>query len=74
MNINTYKKRKRTKLVCLKCGSTFDDDYKKKHELTQHGGEKVKVKHFGAPENPFVAASKKKCITEINIPQIAQVK
>lgn len=27
--MNTNKKRKRTKLVCLKCGSTFDDDYKK---------------------------------------------
>lgn len=59
MNINTNKKGKRTKLVCLKCDSTFDNDYKKKHELTQHGGEKVKVKHFGALGNPFVAASKK---------------
>lgn len=62
MNMNTNKKRKRTKLVCLKCGSTFDDDYKKKHELTQHGGEKVRVKHLGAPDNPFIlASSKKKC-------------
>jgi len=60
--MNTNKKRKRTKLVCLKCGSTFDDDYKKKHELTQHGGEKVRVKHLGAPDNPFIlASSKKKC-------------
>lgn len=62
MSMNINKKRKRTKLVCLKCGSTFDDDYKKKHELTQHGGEKVRVKHLGAPDNPFIlASSKKKC-------------
>lgn len=62
--MNSNKKRKRTKLECLKCGSTFDDDYKKKHEMSQHGGEKVKVKHLGAPDNPFVSASamsKTKC-------------
>jgi len=43
--MNTNKKRKRTKLVCLKCGSAFDDDYKKKHEVViwlNMAGEKLK--------------------------------
>lgn len=29
MNINTNKKRKRTKLVCPKYGSTFHNNYKR---------------------------------------------
>lgn len=55
--MNTSKKRKRTKLECLTCGSTFDDDYRRKHELNVHGGNRINVKHFGAPDNPFIAAS-----------------
>lgn len=55
--MNTSKKRKRTKLECLTCGSTFDDDYRRKHEVNVHDGNRIKVKHFGAPDNPFVVAS-----------------
>nr|XP_047135849.1 uncharacterized protein LOC124813169 [Hydra vulgaris] len=51
------KKRKRTKVECLTCGSVFDDDYKTRHEIKEHAGKKVLVKHFGAPENPFTAAA-----------------
>jgi len=29
----------------------------RKHEIRQHAGKKVLTKHFGAPENPFAAAS-----------------
>lgn len=36
--------------------------------MTQHGGEKVKVKHLGAPDNPFVlASSKKKCTQDLTL-------
>jgi len=51
------RKRKRTKVQCLTCGCVFDDDYKKRHEIKEHAGKKVSVKHFGAPENPFTAAA-----------------
>ncbi|XP_025202912.1 uncharacterized protein LOC112599999 [Melanaphis sacchari] len=47
------KKRKRIKLECLICGSVFDDDYRSKHENNIHGGKRVRVKHGGAPNNPF---------------------
>jgi hypothetical protein len=50
------RKRKRIKLECLSCGSTFDDDYRQKHEKQVHNGAKVKVKHHGAADNPFVYA------------------
>jgi len=38
-------KKKEIKLVCLKCGSAFGDDYKKKHEVViwlNMAGEKLK--------------------------------
>jgi len=57
MNTSNSKKRKRTKLECLTCGSTFDDDYRRKHELNVRGGNRINVKHFGAPDNPFITAS-----------------
>lgn len=66
--MKTNKKRKRTKLECLTCGITFDDDYRRKHEINVHGDNRINVKHFGAPENPFVVASalcKKKMCTAI---------
>lgn len=53
------RKRNRVKIECLECGSTFDKDYRGKHERTQHGGEKVRIKHVGAPKNPFEAAIKR---------------
>lgn len=49
-------KRKRIKLECLSCGSTFDDDYRRKHEKQVHNGAKIKVKYHGAANNPFVYA------------------
>jgi hypothetical protein len=51
------KKMKRTKLECLICGSTFDNDYKRKHGINIHGGNRINVKYFGAPDNPFVVVS-----------------
>lgn len=59
-------KRKRIKLECRRCGSQFDDGYKARHKKTLHGGKKVKVKHVGAPLNPF-EASKRKAIVSISI-------
>jgi hypothetical protein len=53
-------KRKRQKLQCLKCGSFFDDDYKRRHEIAVHEGKTISVKTVGAPSNPFEAARGKK--------------
>lgn len=52
-------KRKRIKLECVDCGSVFNNDYKLQHERQVHHGKKIKVKHFGAPSNPFEAAKRK---------------
>lgn len=54
----SLKKIKRIKLECLICGSVFDDDYRSKHENKIHGGKRVRVKHVGAPNNPFDLARK----------------
>lgn len=56
-------KRKRIKLECEECGSQFDDDYKSRHEKSIHGGKKVKVKHVGAPLNPFEASKRKATVS-----------
>jgi hypothetical protein len=48
-------KRKRIKLQCEECNSTFDDDYRTKHELKYHSGRRTRVKTVGAPINPFFA-------------------
>jgi len=40
----------------LKCGKTFDNDYKQKHEKNIHNVKKVGTKHFSAPKNPFEAS------------------
>lgn len=64
MNCTNTKKRKRTKLECLACGSIFEDNYRKKHKTKQHEGKRVLVKHVGAPENPFIAAARLKQVTE----------
>lgn len=53
-------KRKRIKLECLDCGGIFNNDYKLKHQRDVHEGKKIRVQHFGAPINPFVAAKTKK--------------
>jgi len=58
------KKRKRTKLECLACGSIFDDDDRKKHETKQHRAKRVLVKHVGVSENPFIAAARLKQVKE----------
>ena len=59
----TENKRKRIKLECLNCGSIFNNDYRAKHERQRHDGKRIKVKHFGAPKNPFEASksSYKEC-------------
>jgi hypothetical protein len=46
-------KQKRRKVECLKCGKTFDSDYKKRHEAADHNGKPVSIKNVGAPTNPF---------------------
>jgi hypothetical protein len=55
---NNKKKRKRIKLECLSCGSSFDHDYRRKHEINIHDGIHVKVKDvsLGIANNPFAAA------------------
>ncbi len=60
MELETKKKpkRNRIKLMC-KCGQTFNDDYRTTHEKLKHNGQRMPVKHVGAPENPFVLAKKK---------------
>lgn len=40
----------------MTCGSIFDDDYRKKHETKVHDDKRVKIKHIGAPDNPFKLA------------------
>lgn len=65
MSTIVKKTRKRVKLQCLECGSNFDDDYRKKHEVKCHGGKRVKIKHFCAPENPFEASKKKSNLVSI---------
>lgn len=62
MSAVTNKSRKRVKLECLECGSSFDDNYRKKHEIKCHSGKKTKIKYFGAPDNPFEASKMKKKI------------
>lgn len=52
--------RKRTKVQCIECGLQFDDDYKSRHEKKAHRGKPVRIKHVGAPANPFEAASSSK--------------
>lgn len=54
------KTRKRIKLECLECRAQFDDDYKSKHEQKHHNGKRVRIKHVGAPANPFEAAKSAK--------------
>lgn len=51
----------RVLVKCSSCGSVFNKDYQKMHEKKIHGGNSVKTKRVGVPENPFtLAASKKK--------------
>lgn len=38
------------------CGCVFNNDFKKAHEEKIHGGQHVRVKTVGAPDNPFSAA------------------
>jgi len=56
--VKCQNKRKRIKVECLTCGSIFDDDYRKKHEINIHHGKRIKVKHLGAPASPFEFARK----------------
>lgn len=64
-------KRKRIKLECDECGSQFDDDYKSGHKKSVHGGKKVRVKHVGAPLNPFEAAKKKATVSVPDDPSLS---
>lgn len=47
----------RVPVKCLSCGSEFNKDYKKTHETKIHGGNSVKIKRVGIPENPSEPAS-----------------
>lgn len=48
---------KRKKVQCESCHSIFDNDFRKRHENIKHGGKRIKIKDYGAPDNPFVAAA-----------------
>lgn len=52
------RKRNRIKLICLSCGSFFDNDYRRKHEVKMHNGNRIKVKaaSLAVADNPFDAA------------------
>lgn len=52
------RKRKRIKLECFNCGSSFNQDYRRKHEKNMHGCAPIKVKDisFGKANNSFDAA------------------
>jgi len=62
--ISVKRKRNRFKVVCLKCGSIFNNDFKKQHEEKVHYGKSVNIKLVGAPENPFQSAAKTSKIIE----------
>lgn len=47
-------KRKRIKLLSLDCGSTFNSDYKLKHEHDVHKGKKLR---YNILVHQFVAAN-----------------
>jgi len=51
-------KRKRIKVECFDCGSHFYNDSRSTHEKNIHGGKRVRIKHVGAPANPFDLAFK----------------
>jgi hypothetical protein len=62
------RKRKRTKLRCLVCQQTFDDDYRIQHNKKHHArmlNEKkfIAYETVGAPANPFVFAQKNKKVS-----------
>lgn len=50
---------KRKKVQCESCGSIFNNDFLKQHEIALRGGKRVKIKVPGAPANPFVASISK---------------
>ncbi|CAB3980670.1 Hypothetical predicted protein, partial [Paramuricea clavata] len=61
-------KRKRTKLRCLVCQQTFDDDYRKEHNKKYHAnllkvGTSIAYETVGAPANPFVCSQKHKKVS-----------
>lgn len=51
---------RQTQTETCECGSEFDLDYRNKHEAKQHNGQRKKIKHVDAPENPFQAAKRVK--------------
>jgi len=58
--MNDLNKRKRIhlKVVCMECGTQFNDDFNKKLKAKLHRGKWINVKHIGAPKNPFESAAK----------------
>jgi len=60
MRVNTSVKRKRNrfKVVCTKCSSIFNNDFKKQHEKKVQNGKSVNIKLVGAPDNPYQSAAK----------------
>lgn len=63
-NKSVKRKRNRFKVVCLKCGSIFNNYFKKQHEEKVHNGKSVNIKLVGAPDNPFQSAAKTSKIIE----------
>jgi hypothetical protein len=63
------RKRKRTKLRCLVCQQTFDDDYRKQHNKKYHAnflkvGTSIAYETVGAPANPFVFSQRHKKVSD----------
>lgn len=63
-NGSVKRKRNRFKVVCSKCGSIFNNDFKKQHEEKVHNGKSVNIRLVSAPDNPFQSAAKTSKIIE----------
>ncbi|KAL4118970.1 hypothetical protein QTP88_011848 [Uroleucon formosanum] len=63
-NKSVKRKRNRFKVECLKCGSIFNNDFKKQHEEKVHNGKSINIKLVGAPDNLFQSAAKTSKIIE----------
>ncbi len=50
---------KRFKVKCVTCCATFNNNYKKTHELKIQNGSSVRIKVIFAMSNPFKIAAKK---------------
>ena len=50
------KPKVRDKITCKDCGSNFDYEWKRRHEISKHNGKAIRIQMTGAPRNPFEAS------------------